>query len=90
MRRDRFVLDELVGFAWDSAESVEYEAALEAIGEVIARCSAAIATGDSTEDWHELRRRWVRCRQRLDPADHDQVRATHREAADHARTTQVR
>ena len=80
-------------FEWDSEESVAYEAAVEAVNEVVGAYSARIAT-EEAEPVPDAARiaaaeagqaECARRREQLDPADHAQISAARHEFSERAR-----
>lgn len=89
----RSMLDGLTGFTWDSTESVSYEAALEAIGELMGAYTAKINSArasaapdeEAIRSWQDARQRCAEKRRSLNPTDHEEVARVRREYAAAAR-----
>jgi hypothetical protein len=64
---EKAIIDDLPPFTWSDRESVAYEAALEAINELIGAYTACIAAEEQKEDpnrqavddWRAARRGWA-------------------------------
>lgn len=86
------LLDNLKPYVWSDEESVAYEVAIEATGEVVGVCSSKLSKErvkpepdpDVIAAWHDEIRRWVKIRRALDPTNHDQIARVRREAPAHA------
>ncbi len=84
---------QMQSFEWCSEESVAYEAAVEAINEVVGAYAARIATEEAKPIPDAARiaaaeagqAECARRRERLDPADHAQISVARREFSDLAR-----
>lgn len=89
---DGSIVGQLPPYTWSDEESVSYEAAVEAINEVVGACSARIADerakaepdASAIATWSDERRRCHELRQRLDPTDHEQIARVRRESAERA------
>lgn len=75
------IIDQLEPFVWSDQESVAYEAALEAINELVGAYTALIARERATETpdldaitrWTQQRAACAGARRALDPTDHAEV-----------------
>jgi len=92
-QHERSVIGEMTGFAWSTSDSLAYEAAVEAIGEVVGAYSALIAAEEAKAepDLQVVARAragqadCARSREQLDPADQAAVAAARRRFSDLAR-----